>query len=367
MTLPDLRRLQEFNHYYLIRPLLFRMDAEKAHHFVASLLKQGVGPRFANDFGAALRTKICGLDFPNPIGLAAGFDKQAEMMFEMFHFGFGAVEVGSITPQPQFGNPLPRMFRVPQADAIINRFGFNSDGFDICLRRVVAHYDETLRNRRGVTGVNIGKNRDSADAAADYVAGITAFAPFADYLVVNISSPNTTGLRDLQGSEQLAALLKQVMDARNVTRAKPPIFVKIAPDLSDAQQQDMVGVIVASGVQGIIIGNTTVSRPNSIPPDLAKEAGGLSGKPLFDMSTAVLRNMFKLTGGKLPLIGCGGVSSGADAYLKIRAGASLVQVYTALIYEGPLLIRRINNELAALLARDGFENVGQAVGVDHNT
>jgi dihydroorotate dehydrogenase len=353
----------EFNPYYLIRPLLFRMDAEKAHHLITAFLKKGIGPRLKNDFGAALQTTICGLNFPNPIGLAAGFDKQAEFIDEMFHFGFGSVEVGSMTPLPQPGNPQPRLFRVPKAEAIINRFGFNSDGYDVCLRRITAYYDATINAKRGVIGANIGKNKNSSDAIGDYVAGVTAFAPFVDYLAINISSPNTPHLRDLQSREPLADLLKQVMEARNASRQKPPVFVKIAPDLTPMQQEDIAHVILDSGVQGVIIGNTTLTRPEGIPQALANEAGGLSGKPLFDLSTKVLSNISKLTGGRLPLIGCGGVSSGADAYAKIRAGASLVQIYTALVYEGPLLVRCINRELAALLARDGFERVEQAVGV----
>ena len=355
-----------FNPYTLVRPLLFKLDAEKAHHLTIALLKKGIGPRFSNDSNPSLKVTLCGLNFANPIGLAAGFDKHAEIMDEMLGFGFSAVELGSITPRPQSGNPLPRLFRVPEAEAIINRFGFNSDGFETCLRRIIAYRDtQTKQSARGVIGINIGKNKESTDAAADYVAGINTFAPYADYLTVNVSSPNTPGLRDLQARDMLCDLLNKVMAARNAAQKKPPVFVKIAPDQTEDQMQDIAAVAASSGIDGIIIGNTTVSRPGNIPPELAKETGGLSGKPLFDLSTRVLATIYKLTGGKVPLIGCGGVSSGADAYAKIRAGASLVQVYSALIYQGPFLIPHINRELSELLQRDGFRSVGDAVGADH--
>jgi dihydroorotate dehydrogenase len=354
---------QKINPYLWARPALFLLDPEKAHHLVLSFLKQGIGPRFQNDGDSSLRVKLCGLDFPNAIGLAAGFDKHVEVIDGMFGFGFGSVELGSITPQPQPGNPLPRLFRVPEAEAIINRFGFNSDGFKVCLRRLIAYRDATVGGRpRGVIGINIGKNKESTDAAADYVKGITVFAPHADYLTVNISSPNTPGLRDLQGREALANLLRPVMEARNAAAKKPPLFVKIAPDQSEGQLEDIAQVALESGIDGLIVGNTTVSRPSDIPEALAKEAGGLSGKPLFELSTQVLATMYKLTGGKLPLIGCGGVSTGAEAYAKIRAGASLVQIYSSLIFQGPFVVPRINRELSALLRRDGFASVSEAVG-----
>jgi dihydroorotate dehydrogenase len=355
-----------FNPYNLLRPFLFMMDAERTHHLSIALLKKGLGPRFKNDADPALGVRLYGLDFPNPIGLAAGFDKNGELMGELFGFGFGAVEIGSITPQPQPGNPRPRLFRAIRAEAIINRFGFNSEGFDLCLRRIGAYRDTMTRKpRQGIIGINIGKNKTSADAAADYVLGVARFAPHADYLAINISSPNTPGLRDLQGRGALGNLLRQVVEARNKAAKKPPLFVKIAPDLDEAAMQDIAEVVLASGIDGLIVGNTTVSRPGNLPPELAKEAGGLSGRPLFDLSTRVLAAMYKLTGGKIPLIGCGGVSSGADAYAKIRAGATLVQLYSALVYQGPFLVPRVNRELAAFLKRDGFKSVAEAVGTGH--
>jgi dihydroorotate dehydrogenase len=352
--------------YKLARPILFQLDAEKAHHFAIACLKRGLGPKRGNDYGAILRSTVCGITFPNPVGLAAGFDKNAEVIGEVLGFGFGFVELGSITPLPQSGNPKPRLFRVPSAKAVINRFGFNSDGIDRCQQRFAAYRDENIdpmhKAVRGIIGINIGKNKESVDAAKDYATGIRRFAPFADYITVNVSSPNTPGLRDLQSREQLGQLLDHVMTARNATDYKPPVFVKIAPDLSDEQQDDIAEAVLVSGVQGVIIGNTTTSRPSSIPPRLAAEAGGLSGQPLMAMSTLVLASMYRRTKGAIPLIGCGGVFTAEDAYAKIRAGASLVQLYSALVYEGPGLIPRINEGLAALLERDGFNNVSEAVG-----
>jgi dihydroorotate dehydrogenase len=339
------------------------MDAERAHHLGIALLKKGLAPRFKNDLDPILHVRLYGLDFPNPIGLAAGFDKNAEVVGEMLGFGFGAVEIGSITPRPQAGNPKPRLFRAAEAEAIINRFGFNSDGFEPCRRRLSIYRDRVAKkHQQGIIGINIGKNKDSTDATADYTQGVTTFAPYADYMTVNISSPNTPGLRKLQGRDALKDLLHQTVEARNQAEKKPPLFVKIAPDLSEAEMNDIAEVVVESHIDGVIVGNTTVTRPASIPSGFANENGGLSGKPLFDLSTRVLAKMYKLTGGKIPLIGCGGVSSGADAYAKIRAGATLVQLYSALIYQGPFLVPQINRELAALLKRDGFASVKDAVG-----
>jgi len=358
----DLQALRNLNPYLLIRPLIFRMDAEEAHHATLKWLKKGIAPRFKNNTDQSLRVKLLGMEFPNPIGLAAGFDKNAEVIPEMFGFGFGAVEVGSITPRPQAGNPKPRVFRLEDYEAVINRYGMNSDGFDACLRRIIAYRDSTHGIAPGIFGINIGKNKDSEDMTADYVAGVKKFAPFADYLTLNVSSPNTPGLRNLQGREMLTDLLQQVIAARDALPKRTPLFVKIAPDLSDGEMADIADVALATGIDAMIVGNTTVSRPEIIPQYLAKETGGLSGKPLFEFSTRVLVRMYKLTGGKIPLVGCGGVSNGAEAYAKILAGASLVQLYTALIYQGPLLVTRINAELSTLLKRDGFRTVAEALG-----
>ena len=355
---------KKFGFYRLIRPLLFRMDPENAHNLTLKMLKKGLVPKYKPVINRRLNTDICGIHFPNPVGLAAGFDKNAQAIKELRQLGFGFVEVGSITPLPQDGNPKPRLFRLPEADAVINRFGFNSLGMEYCFREIIAWHDSLLATDRGILGVNLGKNKTTTDAAADYVAGLFAFAPYADYLTINISSPNTPGLRDLQGRDALIDLLQKVMSAHAQTSKKPPVFVKIAPDQTTQQMEDIADAVTATGVHGLIVGNTTVSRPGTLPAKLAAETGGLSGKPLFTLSTKVLADMYRLTRGKLPIIGCGGVSSAEDAYAKIRAGASLVQLYTALIYEGPALINRINNGLAALLERDGFASVNEAVGKD---
>jgi dihydroorotate dehydrogenase len=360
-----LQYAREFDIYPLLRPMLFRMDAETAHGLAIAALKKGLIPKARHKPDPILHTQLYGLSFPNPVGLAAGFDKQAEVMGELFDLDFGFVEIGTITPLPQTGNSKPRLFRIPQVEAVINRFGFNSDGNETCGRRVAAWRDTRVGNREKVLGINVGKNKDSADAAADYTAGIRAFAPHADYLVVNISSPNTPGLRDLQRREEMTALLAQVIAARDSVARKVPVLVKIAPDQTAAQEEDIAAVALASGIDGMIIGNTTISRPKEIPPELAKEAGGLSGKPLGEMSTQLIARMYKRLGGKIPIIGCGGISNGADAYAKIRAGAALVQLYTALVYEGPRLVPHINRDLAALLRRDGFASVSEAVGADH--
>jgi dihydroorotate dehydrogenase len=308
-----------------------------------------------------LGTRLFGLDFPNPIGLAAGFDKNAEAFAPALRLGFGFVEIGSVTPRPQAGNPRPRLFRLPEDRAVINRMGFNNDGLAAVQRRLTRR--PSAGASRGILGANLGKNKESPDAAADYAAGVQALAPLADYLVINVSSPNTPGLRALQGRRALEALLAAVGEARG--GKSPPLLLKIAPDLAEADKQDIAEVALAGGLDGLIVSNTTIARPASLRGSAAKEAGGLSGRPLFGPSTTVLADMYRLTGGRLPLIGVGGISSGEDAYAKIRAGASLLQLYTALIYEGPGLVQRIKLDLAAHLRRDGFGQLGQAVGADH--
>jgi len=304
-----------------------------------------------------LATRVFGLDFPNPIGVAAGFDKNAEAFAHMPEIGCGFAEIGSVTPRPQTGNPRPRLFRLTADQAIVNRLGFNNDG----LEAVAARLRRT--KRRGILGANLGKNKDSADAAADYVAGVKALAPLADYLVVNVSSPNTPGLRALQGREPLAELLAAVRDARGGIR--PPLLLKIAPDLTEADKSDIAEVALAGGVDGLIVSNTTIARPPGLASPLARETGGLSGRPLFAPSTAVLADMYRLTGGRLPLIGVGGIAGAADAYAKIRAGASLLQLYTGLVYHGPGLVERIKRGLAERLRADGFARLADAVGADH--
>lgn len=342
--------------YSLLDLALSRLDAEAAHGLAIRALKTGLLPGDGRADAASLATKVWGRSLPNPIGLAAGFDKNAEVADAMLAQGFGLVEIGSVTPRPQEGNPRPRLFRLPQDRGVINRMGFPGQGLDAARSRLAA------RPRRGFVGVNIGANKDSVDRAADYVTGCVALAPYADYLVCNVSSPNTPGLRNLQGRSELAGLLKRVQDA---IAARPvPLVVKIAPDATDEDIDDIVFVCRDLKLDGIIIGNTTLSRPASLKSERRGETGGLSGAPLTALSTEVLRKTARRVERQFPLIGCGGVGSGADAYAKIRAGATLVQLYSAMVFEGPPIIRRIKDELAALLARDGFSAVADAVGVD---
>jgi dihydroorotate dehydrogenase len=342
--------------YPLLDLALSRLDAEAAHGLAIRALKTGLLPGDRRADAASLATKVWGRSLPNPIGLAAGFDKNAEVADAMLAQGFGLVEIGSVTPRPQEGNPRPRLFRLLQDRGVINRMGFPGHGLEAARARLAA------RPRRGFVGVNIGANKDSSDRAADYVTGCVALAPYADYLVCNVSSPNTPGLRNLQGRTELAGLLKRVQDA---IAAKPvPLAVKIAPDATDDDLDDIVFVCRDLRLDGIIIGNTTLSRPPSLRSERRGETGGLSGAPLTALSTEVLRKTALRVERQFPLIGCGGVGSGADAYAKIRAGATLVQLYSAMVYEGPPLIRRIKDELAALLARDGLASVADAIGAD---
>lgn len=349
--------------FYPVTGLALRLlPPETAHRLTLKALAAGLGPRQYGPDEPRLSSRVWGLDFTNPVGLAAGFDKDAEVVTPMLRLGFGFVEVGSITPQPQPGNPRPRVFRLPASGAVINRLGFNSGGHKAAAARLI--------NRAqgfGVLGVNLGANRDSDDPAADYARGAALFAPLADYLVVNVSSPNTPGLRALQGRAALAGLLAGVRAAVDsaTTGEGRPLLVKIAPDLTPDERQDIAEVVGAGGADGLIISNTTIARPDELRGRRRTEVGGLSGRPLFGPSTEVLADMYRRTGGKVPLVGVGGIASGADAYAKVRAGASLVQLYTALVYQGPGLVRRIKTDLAARLRADGFASVADAVGADH--
>ncbi len=346
--------------YPLARPFLMAMDAEQAHNLTIAALKTGWVPGGSRRDPEVLATRVLGLDFSNPIGLAAGFDKNAEVPDAMLKLGFGFVECGTVTPRPQDGNPKPRLFRVPTAQAVINRFGFNNQGLDAYAARLQAR-----AGRPGIVGANVGKNKDTVDAASDYAACIRRVAPLSQYMVVNVSSPNTPGLRTLQSRDALADLLGQCLAARAETGMKPPLLLKVAPDLTDEDKADIAAVVLDSGIDGLIVSNTTLARPAAIPLVLAAEAGGLSGRPLLEPSTKVLGEFYQLLGGKLPLVGVGGVSSGTDAYAKIRAGASLVQLYSAMAYQGPGLVGRIKVELAQRLAADGYARVGDAVGAAH--
>jgi dihydroorotate dehydrogenase len=347
--------------FSLIRPLLFRLPAERAHDLSLRAIALGLDRWLLDRTPPAppiLAQSLWGLEFPNPIGLAAGFDKNARVADRLGRWGFGFVEIGTVTPRPQPGNPLPRLFRLAEDRAIINRIGFNSDGLDAIVARL------QRLPRRGIIGVNLGSNRDSADAAADYEAGIRAVGALADYLVVNVSSPNTPGLRDLQRRAPLAALLGRLNAARDATRRRTPLLLKIAPDLGPAERRDIAEIACGAGVDGLIVANTTMARPKGLRSPGAAEAGGLSGPPLFTASTELLAEMYRLTAGQMPLIGVGGVADAGDAYAKIRAGASLVQLYTALVYLGPGLVGRITRDLVRMLSGDGFASVADAVGRD---
>jgi dihydroorotate dehydrogenase len=341
--------------YALARPLLFALNPETAHGLTIKALKMGMLPPAGAD-DPILATTLAGLSLPNPIGLAAGFDKNAEVPDPLLRLGFGFVEAGTVTPLPQSGNPRPRMFRLVEDRAVINRLGFNNQGLDVFVRRLRAR-----ARRPGIVGANVGANKDAGDRIADYERGVAAVRDHASYITVNISSPNTPGLRALQSRDALAELVERAMSARG--ESGPPLFVKVAPDLTDDDVRDIAEVALAGRIDGLIVSNTTIARP-ALRSRHAGEAGGLSGAPLLAPSTRVLRDFRAATGGRLPLIGVGGVASGADAYAKIRAGASAVQLYTGLVYGGPGLVASIKRELAGLLRRDGFRSVASAVGAD---
>jgi len=343
----------------LALPLLRLLPAETAHGVTLALLRSGLVPAPSLKRDPILASRHWGLEFPHPLGLAAGFDKNGEVADAMLRLGFGFVEIGSVTPLPQAGNPSPRLFRLPAERAVINRMGFNNRGIDTVATRLAA------RRRRGVVGVNLGKNKDSAEAGDDYAKGALKLGPYADYLVINVSSPNTPGLRALQGRAPLQALIGRVQDALSALPKAPPLLLKIAPDLTPDDVGDIADIALSDGLDGIIVSNTTIARPASLHSPQRIEAGGLSGEPLFASSTALLHDVYRLTGGRLPLIGVGGIGSAEQAYAKIRAGASLLQLYTALIYRGPALIGQITKGLAALLRRDGFAGIEAAVGADH--
>lgn len=348
--------------YTALRPLLFQLPPEIAHRLAIRALANGLAPR-CRFTHPALPTTLAGLRLPNPIGLAAGFDKNAECVRGSLRAGFGFVEIGTVTPRPQPGNPQPRIFRLPEHNAVINRLGFNNHGVEVAAQSLAKRLPH-----RGIVGGNIGKNKDSVDAVADYTAAMRALYPHVDYITANISSPNTPGLRALQAADELRALVRALHSVRGEqVRAGDthrPIFIKIAPDGDAAMFDAIAEVAMSESLDGLIISNTTLAREAVAGHAHAAEAGGLSGAPLLTPSTERLRHMYRLTQGRIPLIGVGGIASGADAYAKIRAGASSVQLYTALVYHGFGLVERIQRELVALLQRDGFTHVADAVGVD---
>jgi dihydroorotate dehydrogenase len=329
---------------------LFALPAETAHAMAVFALANRLVPGRCGADDPILATRAFGLSFPNPIGLAAGFDKDARAMRGALALGFGFVEAGTVTPRPQPGNPKPRLFRLREDRAVINRLGFNSGGLEGFAARFIRG-----KPPNGICGANVGRNKDGTEE--DFATGVARLAGLADYLVVNISSPNTPGLRDLQRRAALSALLARLKDRRGTT----PLLVKVAPDLTPEERADVAEVALVEKIDGLIVGNTTIARPPLASPH-RDEAGGLSGAPLFAPSTEVLADFYRLTQGRIALVGCGGVSSGAEAYAKIRAGASLVQLYSALVYRGPGLVAKIKRDLAAALKTDGFRAVSEAVG-----
>lgn len=349
--------------YELARPFILQLEPERAHGLALKALAAGLHPVQKGPDPEALSTTVWGLNFPNPIGIAAGFDKNAKAPDALIRTGFGFAEVGTVTPQPQRGNPRPRVFRLIDDLAVINRLGFNNDGHDRVASRMAAR-----TNSGGIVGVNIGVNKDSGDRHNDYALGVERFAQFSSYLTVNISSPNTPGLRDLQVRDELDRLLATVMEAREKTvqagSPRRPIVLKIAPDVSDDGLKDIAEIAMHRAIDGAIVSNTTIQRRNLRSGGQAREQGGLSGKPLFGLSTTVLAKFYNQTEGQIPLIGVGGVDSGTSAFEKIRAGASLVQLYTAMVYHGPDLVQDIKTGLAELLAENGFTSVSDAVGTD---
>lgn len=332
------------------------LEPEAAHRATVKLMASPIAPRFHLRPDPMLAIRVAGIDFPNPLGLAAGFDKNAEVPNAMLRLGFGFVEVGAVTPRPQAGNDRPRVFRLSEDDAVINRYGFNNEGLEKIAARLAR------RRRIGVVGINLGANKDSADRIEDFVQSVRRLEGLVDFYTVNVSSPNTPGLRALQDKAALTELLSRVIAARDALTVKAPVFLKVAPDLEDADKADIASAVLEQKIDALIVSNTTIARPNWLKSAKASEKGGLSGRPLFIPSTELLAEFYEMLKGRTPLIGVGGVSSLEDAYEKIRAGASLVQLYSALIYEGPSLIPSIIEGLPMRLKADGFSSLTQAVG-----
>lgn len=356
-----------FDPYRIAGPILRALPPETSHRLAIRALALGLATIGDAEDDPILACRHWGLDFANPIGLSAGFDKEAEVMDAILAAGFGFTEAGTVTPLPQPGNPRPRLFRLPEDRAVINRLGFNSGG----LAGFAGRFARRQRNGRGPVGANVGRNKETPEdeAAADFETGVEAMAGLADYLVINISSPNTPGLRALQQRSRLEELIRRCLAARDrgaqSDRPAPPLLVKIAPDLDENEMNDIAVLARETEIGGLIVANTTTDRPTTLKSRAKDEAGGLSGAPLFPRAHHCVGEMYRLTGGSVPLIGCGGIGSGEDAYAMIRAGASLVQLYSALVFEGPRLVVRIKKELAGRLRADGFGSVVDAVGADH--
>ena len=345
----------------LARPMLLAFEAERAHEMTLRALERGLHPKMLAIEADELAVRVMGLDFPNPIGVAAGFDKDARVFSALHRIGFGFSEIGTVTPRPQAGNPQPRIFRLINDRAVINRLGFNNQGHDHAFGKL------SKRAGQGIVGVNIGANKDAVDMVEDYVTGIGRFSDLADYFMVNISSPNTPGLRDLQAPKVLDDLLVRVLGARDAIAAQEngcriPVAVKIAPDVAEEDLPEICERLVARQVDAIAVSNTTLARPSTLGSAHKEEAGGLSGEPLFRRATAMLARVYKLTGGSVPLIGIGGINSGETALQKIEAGATLIQLYTGLVYEGPGLVGRMTSELLQATKASGAKNIGELTG-----
>lgn len=347
--------------------VLLTLEPERAHELTIQSMRGGFGPRSTVGVDPALTMEVFGLTFPNPVGIAAGFDKNAEVVDSLLRMGFGFVEVGSVTPKPQPGNPKPRVFRLAEDRGIVNRLGFNSEGIAKVEPRLARRRKARGGGGAGPVGVNLGANKDAADPVEDYRTGFRRLAPFADYVTINVSSPNTPGLRDLQGEEALHRLLSAIDDMRREMGASaPPVLLKVAPDLSHEEIETIASVVTEHDVAGLVVSNTTVARPEGLTGAAAKETGGLSGRPLYEQSTIVLARFAKLLWGKMPLVGVGGVESGETAFGKITAGASLVQSYTGLVYGGPGFVDTVRRELADHLAVRGFSHLKEAVGTERD-
>ncbi|XP_008545523.1 dihydroorotate dehydrogenase (quinone), mitochondrial [Microplitis demolitor] len=342
-------------------PLVKFIDPEVAHNLAVAAANFGFISQQKTPDPPGLKQTVFGLKFSNPVGMAAGFDKQGEAIKGLTKMGFGFVEIGSVTPNPQPGNPKPRVFRLAEDKAIINRYGFNSEGHDAVYKRLVDLKNDS--NFIGIIGVNLGKNKTSTDPVNDYVEGVRKFSDVADYLVINVSSPNTEGLRDLQGKENLEKLLSTVNNIRQSIKSNPPLLLKLAPDLTVNQRQDVADVIQKPKckIDGLILSNTTISREN-LSSEYKNETGGLSGAPLAGLSTNFIADMYKRTKGKIPIVGVGGIFSGKDAFDKIQAGASLIQIYTSYAYHGPPIVQKIKKELNDLIILNGYSSIADAVG-----
>lgn len=353
--------------YRGLATLLHRLDGEFAHKSAVFAFKNGFYFKSRLESDPSMGVDLWGLHFRNPVGIAAGFDKHGEAFKGLADIGFGFVEVGSVTPKPQEGNPKPRVFRLNEDEAVINRYGFNSEGHAVVADRLRGVRE--AQEFQAVLGINLGKNKTSPSASQDYTSGVVTLGPLADYLVINISSPNTPGLRSLQGKSDLSSLIKSVLDARESLKLSRhlPILVKIAPDLTEEDKKDIAEVVLYpdTRIDGLIVSNTTVSRPKSLKSAAKEEIGGLSGAPVRDLSTGCIRDMFRLTGGLLPIIGVGGVADGEHAWQKVSAGASLVQLYSSLVYQGPPVVDKVNRELRDILIQKGFKNIQEAVGCEH--